>query len=161
LGTKTPAFEYQVEGDLRWKFKTQIQQNAFTFPSKNLPNSPGKYMLKTFGTLSQGDKIQGAKSVQLVSTGLGNVDSSPPSIQIALVNAIDANRVNKNPQFDIRLSDNIGLMFSNGNAKAEMVINDTLKIGIAELVNMELDNTKQGQINYSLTGLKQVFIHLW
>jgi hypothetical protein len=44
-------------------------------------------MLKTFGTLSQGDKIQGAKSVQLVSTGLGNVDSSPPSIQIALVNA--------------------------------------------------------------------------
>jgi hypothetical protein len=54
---------------------------------------------------------------------------------------IDANRVNKNPQFDIRLSDNIGLMFSNGNAKAEMVINDTLKIGIAELVNMELDNT--------------------
>lgn len=155
LGTKTPAFEYQVEGDLRWKFKTQIQQNAFAFPSKNLPNVPGKYMLKTFGTLSQGEKIQGAKSIQLVPTGLGNVDSSPPSIQIALSNAIDANVSNKNPQFVIRLSDNVGLMFSSGNAKAEMVINDTLKIGIAELVNMELDNTKQGQINYSLTGLKK------
>ncbi|MFM6937389.1 MAG: hypothetical protein ACKOXH_06870, partial [Aquirufa sp.] len=154
LGTKTPAFEYQVDGDLRWKFKTQIQQNAFTFPSKNLPNVPGNFILKTFGTFSQGDKIQGAKKIQLVSTGLGNQDTSPPSIQIALVNAADANRVNKNPQFDIRLSDNVGLMFSNGNAKAEMVINDTLKIGIAELVNMELDNTKQGQINYSLTGLK-------
>jgi hypothetical protein len=33
---KRLLFEYQVEGDLRGKFKTQIQQNAFAFPSKNL-----------------------------------------------------------------------------------------------------------------------------
>ena len=154
LGTKTPAFEYWVEGDLRWKIKTQIQQNSFTFSSKNLPNAPGKYLLKTFGTNSLGDKIQGAKFVQLLSTGLGNQDSSPPSIQIALLNSSDVNRCGPNPQFEISLNDNVGLMFSNGSARAELVVNDTLKIGIAELVNMEAENFKQGKFTYTLAGLK-------
>jgi hypothetical protein len=154
LGTKTPAFDYWVEGDLRWKIKTQIQQNSFTFSSQNLPNAPGKYVLKTFGTYSQGDKVQGSKSIQLISTGLGNQDLSPPSIQIAMINSLDANRSSPNPQFEISLSDNVGLMFSNGSAKAELVVNDTLKIGIAELVNMEVENFKQGKFKYTLAGLK-------
>ena len=90
----------------------------------------------------------------MLSTGLGNQDSSPPSIQIALLNSSDVNRCGPNPQFEISLNDNVGLMFSNGSARAELVVNDTLKIGIAELVNMEAENFKQGKFTYTLAGLK-------
>lgn len=154
LGTKTPAFEYLVEGDLRWKIKTQIQQNSFSFPSKNLPNVPGRYLIKTFGTFAKGEKLQGTKRIQLVSSGLGNQDTSPPTIQIALLNSPDVSRSSKNPQFEISLNDNVGLMFTNGIAKAEMVLNDTLKIGLAEWVNMEEGKAEQGKFRYTFAGLK-------
>ena len=154
LGTKTPAFDYQMDGELVWKTKTQINQNTFSFSSKSLPKTAGSYVLKMLGNYQQGDKIQSGKKIQLISSNAGIQDSSPPTIQIKLINAADVNRSSKNPEFEISLMDDVALMFRNGNTRAEMTLNDTLKIGIGPLVRMELDKAQEGKLNYTFSGLK-------
>ncbi|MHA8051721.1 type IX secretion system sortase PorU [Aquirufa sp. ROCK-SH2] len=160
LGTKTPIYEYQIEGKLLQKAKISVKNGLFQLNQQYIPAiKTDSVLLRFSGTFENGLKIMGSKTVA-IELNKETIDQTPPSINFKLLNEKDPNQASRNPILAINIVDDKALSFWGPNGEtSEMVINDTLQINTLDYFSSEMDQANSGQFIYPFKQLKNGQYH--
>ncbi|MFY9160853.1 type IX secretion system sortase PorU [Aquirufa ecclesiirivi] len=157
LGTKSPAYSYEMDGELFWKISSKISNGKLSFSPKSIPqtfNNQQNITLKVLGKDKAGKVWAGAKTVYLKISNLPMVDTQGPSIQIGLTNEPNIEATSSKPQVEIQLKDNVGFLWQKINGETSyLLVNDTLKVPLLEYFKPKTGSSNEGTVIYPLQNL--------
>ncbi|MBZ1327336.1 type IX secretion system sortase PorU [Aquirufa aurantiipilula] len=157
LGTKTPTYTYETEGELFWKISSKITDGKLSFSPKSIPqlhiNTSG-VILKIIGKDKFGKIWAGAKSVILKASNQASKDTQAPNIQIGLVNEPNVLATSTKPLLEIQLKDDVGFLWQKVNGEISyLLVNDTLKVPLLDYFQPSAGSANEGKVLYPFRNL--------
>lgn len=155
LGTKSNAFDYFEEGDLFWTSNIQMTGGSFSISQKTIPKTNVPLICKIIGQSNTGDKIIGFKSLPTTFYASNYFDTKPPNIFILDLAANKYQMMPSSFELKLRIEDDQGIRWKNDlGESAELIVNDSLRIPLADYFNPDLNNPQKGTFTYVFKNLK-------
>ncbi|MHA8104389.1 type IX secretion system sortase PorU [Aquirufa nivalisilvae] len=157
LGTKSPSFSYQKDGDTFWKISSKILNGKITISPKSIPqlsSSVQEVNLKVIGKDQEGNTWGGAKSIWLKTSQQNLSDKQGPSIQIS-INEPNVEATSSKPILEIQLKDDVGFLWQKLNGEISYLsINDTLTVPLLDYYKPNPGFANEGTVLYPFQNLE-------
>ena len=154
LGTKTSPYQYMIQGNVLWKAKTSFNNNKIKISQKSIPKIEGAVNIKGFGLTNTFASIISNKNAWSVVSTKNIPDTQSPEISILLPDENDLENCSANPNLSIDFKDNNGFSWVGPmGEKAEMTVNDTLRIPLVHYFRPSVDHPENGNVRLRLENL--------
>jgi len=147
LGTKTEKFRYLIPGNIEGVSSATVVKGKFTLA--NLPAAQLKWRAK-----SSDGNIFGGGMRSIIKSSSVTKESNPPVLEAKLLNEKEANATTPNPILQITIKDASPLRLVGPKGEiAYFIVNDTLKIPLANLYTPALNSSYEGNIIFPFESL--------
>ncbi|MEY4273703.1 MAG: hypothetical protein RL638_651 [Bacteroidota bacterium] len=161
LGNKGISFQYRTMSPIIWKTSGSSKDNIHRINLKSLPNisNEDKYLLHVWSS-------KGATSIPIKNWRNKQIpDQVAPSIRIQLENE-ELNASSNHPTVLFTFADSSGLAWQNNVGKiASIVLDDSLNIELAPLIQFPTGTPKLGTVRLNLRNLSlgdhQINVFCW